>query len=319
MEKIKIRTVHEVIAQQDAKHILAITQRVDTEPGYDGGEKVENPKLRTQEAIFQAALAGTGIRLELVLGGDFDAAPQNFLQKGPFDLAVLMGEVTSQSISRAKRLLGLAFKRPVCIEITKDTVQNPRELKIIESSAKMHGTPELLRQLVYLSKSPSARKYVEFDIPSPEVPLPFTAIGGHRSRPKAVLLETASDLAEPPKRIKSQTTRVIRDTKAARELKMIYGHRCQVCKTVIVISTNQKYAEVHHIRPLGGEHQGKDKTDNMLVLCPNHHAMFDLRLPRFVNANTIEIAGKKSALTLNHALANSVIEYHNDVLRLTKK
>ena len=54
MEKIKIRTVHEVISERDAKHILAVTQRVDTEPGYEDGAKVERPKLRTQEAIFQS-------------------------------------------------------------------------------------------------------------------------------------------------------------------------------------------------------------------------------------------------------------------------
>ena len=36
------------------------------------------------------------------------------------------------------------------------------------------------------------------------------------------------------------------------------------------------YAEVHHIRPLGAGHDGPDIPANMLVLCPNHHAAFDL-------------------------------------------
>lgn len=310
MEKIKIRTVHDVISELDAKHILAVTQRVDTEPGYEDGAKVERPKLRTQEAIFQSTLAGTGIRLELVLGEDFDAAPENFLRKGPFDLAVLMGEVTSQSIRRAKQMLN---KGPLCIEITKETVQNSRELKIVEASAKMHGTPELLRELVYLSTSPSARKYVDFDIPPPVEPAQTVVVKKRRRSPEAKLLETASDLSEP-QRVKSQTMRVIRDTKAARDLKVLYGCECQVCGTVIEISEDQRYAEVHHIRPLGGVHEGKDKTDNMLVLCPNHHAMFDLRLPRFVNADTVEIAGQKFPLKLSHTLALSVIDYHNTVL-----
>lgn len=314
MEKIKIRTVREVISERDAKHILAVTQRFDTEPGYEDGAKVEKPKLRTQEAIFQSTLAGTGIRLELVLGDAFDAAPEEFLRKGPFDLAVLMGEVTSQSIRRAKRLLSLPFKGPLCIEITKDTVQNPRELKIVESAAKMHGTPQLLRELVYLSTSPPARKYVEFDIPPHETPPPVEA-NKRRHTSKTSLLETASDLAEPPQRVKSQTMRVIRDTKAARELKDLYGYQCQICGTAIEISEDRKYAEVHHIRPLGGVHQGKDKTDNMLVLCPNHHAMFDLRLPRFADASTIEIAGQTFPLKLSHTLAQSVIEYHNTALQ----
>ena len=34
--------------------------------------------------------------------------------------------------------------------------------------------------------------------------------------------------------------------------------------------------EVHHIKPLGSGHQGPDYPGNMLVLCPNHHAAFDL-------------------------------------------
>lgn len=314
MEKVRIRTIHEVIAERDAKHILAVTQRVDTEPGYEDGAKVERPKLRTQEAIFQSTLAGTGIRLELVLGDDFDAAPESFLRKGPFDLAVLMGEVTSQSIRRAKQLINLPFNGPVCIEITKETVQNPRELKIVEGAAKMHGTPELLRELVYLSTSPSARKYVEFDIPPPVEPSQTVVAKKRRRNPESKLLETASDLSEPPQRVKSQTMRIIRDTKAARDLKALYGCECQVCGTVIEISEDQRYAEVHHIRPLGGVHEGKDKTDNMLVLCPNHHAMFDLRLLRFVSAGTVEIAGQRVPLKLSHTLAQSVIDYHNTVL-----
>lgn len=36
------------------------------------------------------------------------------------------------------------------------------------------------------------------------------------------------------------------------------------------------YSEVHHIQPLGNEHNGIDSKSNMLVLCPNHHKMFDL-------------------------------------------
>jgi len=33
------------------------------------------------------------------------------------------------------------------------------------------------------------------------------------------------------------------------------------------------YAEVHHLKPLGQD--GPDTDANMLVLCPNHHVLFD--------------------------------------------
>lgn len=36
------------------------------------------------------------------------------------------------------------------------------------------------------------------------------------------------------------------------------------------------YAERAHIRPLGSPHDGPDDESNILCLCPNHHALFDL-------------------------------------------
>lgn len=31
----------------------------------------------------------------------------------------------------------------------------------------------------------------------------------------------------------------------------------------------------HHIKPLGGEHNGPDVRENILCVCPNHHALLD--------------------------------------------
>ena len=41
----------------------------------------------------------------------------------------------------------------------------------------------------------------------------------------------------------------------------------------------ENYSDVHHVWPIGDK--GDDDYDNMLVLCPNHHAMFDLALIQF--------------------------------------
>lgn len=74
---------------------------------------------------------------------------------------------------------------------------------------------------------------------------------------------------------KSQTVqRIVRDTKQAKNVKMHYGHSCQVCGTRIMTATGP-YAEAAHIRPLGAPHNGPDTSDNILCLCPNHHVMFD--------------------------------------------
>ena len=48
------------------------------------------------------------------------------------------------------------------------------------------------------------------------------------------------------------------------------------------------YAEVHHIRPLGSGHDGPDHPGNMLVLCPNHHAAFDL-MTMALNPDSLEV------------------------------
>jgi len=67
---------------------------------------------------------------------------------------------------------------------------------------------------------------------------------------------------------------------------------------------------VHHLRPLGHPHDGPDNESNMLVWCPNHHALFDLAVPRFVNGHTLDINGKKHRLTLKHKIAKANIEYY---------
>ena len=53
-------------------------------------------------------------------------------------------------------------------------------------------------------------------------------------------------------------------------------------------------SEVHHIRPLG-KHDGADIIENMIVVCPNHHAMFDrgaITISLFTTMNTIELTTK---------------------------
>jgi hypothetical protein len=66
----------------------------------------------------------------------------------------------------------------------------------------------------------------------------------------------------------------LRDTLLAADMKRRYENLCQVCKNTIQLST-KTYAESHHIRPLGAPHFGPDTEGNIVVVCPNHHVMFD--------------------------------------------
>jgi hypothetical protein len=105
-----------------------------------------------------------------------------------------------------------------------------------------------------------------------------------------------------PDRIKRMVHRFVRDTKTCREIKRLYEFRCQICGVRLEIEPSVFYAEAHHIQPLGGEHKGPDVRENILCLCPNHHALFDYF------ATTLDPA----KLRWNkHALGQSFVHYHN--------
>ncbi len=132
--------------------------------------------------------------------------------------------------------------------------------------------------------------------------------------------EIGESILTPPERVQITTTRVARDTTEVRRLKTLYDYRCQVCGERIEYGPQLFYAQVHHIRPLGGQHQGIDKHDNMLVVCPTHHAMFDLGVPFFWNYNTIQIYNNVIKLTIMHQIEPKNVDYHNDkIVRVTSQ
>jgi len=96
---------------------------------------------------------------------------------------------------------------------------------------------------------------------------------------------------------------ILRDTALARWLKHIYDYECQVCGMAIELFNGGRYAEVHHIQPLGAPHNGPDILENMLVLCPNHHAMCDL--------GAIRLSLKELRISKNHPVSLQKLEYHN--------
>lgn len=81
------------------------------------------------------------------------------------------------------------------------------------------------------------------------------------------------DLVSPPDNVGYEMVRAIRDTAEARELKEMYGNKCQVCGYALEDGAGRPHSEVHHVRPL--HEGGSDTRDNMVVLCPRHHAEFD--------------------------------------------
>jgi len=124
----------------------------------------------------------------------------------------------------------------------------------------------------------------------------------------------AIDLVEPPARITVEINRIIRDTKLSKELKVIYNNECQICNFTIELA-GRNYSEVHHLQPLGGEHDGPDTQSNMIVVCPNHHVQLDYGAIAIEpeTFSIIDFDGSKIArlsLKKEHQLDSRYIEYH---------
>lgn len=116
---------------------------------------------------------------------------------------------------------------------------------------------------------------------------------------------TAVDLAAPAsKKVKTTTYRILRDTAVAKYVKDLHDYKCQICGHTIVLAGGYRYAEAHHIRPLGGGHNGPDVIGNILCVCPNHHAELDF------GASRIRLASLHCAS--GHTIEPEYVAYHND-------
>ncbi|QSG04074.1 HNH endonuclease [Natranaeroarchaeum sulfidigenes] len=134
--------------------------------------------------------------------------------------------------------------------------------------------------------------------------------------------EPARDLATPdPERVETTRSRVVRNTDLTHDMKRMYDHTCQVCGASRQGPDEDPYAEAHHIRPLGRPHDGPDEPENILVLCPNHHADFDYgRLTvdpethRVTHTYEDAVDGTQLYIADPHELSDDHLTYHNRVI-----
>lgn len=99
---------------------------------------------------------------------------------------------------------------------------------------------------------------------------------------------------------------ILRKRSLVNRIKQLYDHQCQICGTRIEIRNGQFYSEVHHIIPLGEPYNGKDSMDNMLCVCPNHHALLDF--------NSIPLDTSTLMLT-KHQISQASLAHHNKLYR----
>lgn len=119
----------------------------------------------------------------------------------------------------------------------------------------------------------------------------------------------------PPQQVLSLVTRRIRDTKIIRELKTTYDGRCQICNQKIKLPNGNYYSEGHHIKQLGNAHLGPDIKENIIILCPFHHAEFDYGAIGIKNNKIVHIDKKNEfhnkPLAYNRQdISEEYLQYH---------
>lgn len=117
-------------------------------------------------------------------------------------------------------------------------------------------------------------------------------------------------------RVTTTISRTVRDTVLSNHVKEERNFICQVCGESLIIN-DKGYAEAHHVFPLG--HNGPDIEENLLVLCPNHHVLFDYGgiaiLPEDM-ISVIDSSGKKIFTLSPPKVKKDFIEYHfNKIFR----
>lgn len=158
-------------------------------------------------------------------------------------------------------------------------------------------------------------EFLQFRVASPVVPTiqastpPADDYHGRIEAGESSTVEEAApliaiDIGEPapPDRANVTVNRIIRNTTIVAELKALYDHRCQICGFTIELPGGRFYCEAHHIRPLGSPHDGIDIASNIIIVCPNHHAMLDF--------GAIPIRTGSLQLT-RHEIDDESIEYHD--------
>ena len=120
----------------------------------------------------------------------------------------------------------------------------------------------------------------------------------------------------PSKRTLTEIERVIRNSGYSKDLKNSYKNKCQVCGKRLRLK-NGYFSETHHLQPLGGNDNGVDDPSNMIVVCPNHHALFDYGAIA-INPETLKVIDFDGSeigtlfIDPNHTIGREFLKYHFD-------
>ena len=130
------------------------------------------------------------------------------------------------------------------------------------------------------------------------------------SKEPSIIADLAVD-DEPPDRVEVKLLRVVRDTVLSRAIKALHVHECQLCQAIIELPGGGRYAEAHHLKPLGGEHRGPDRSENIMCVCPTCHAKLDY--------GVIPLRRSDIHAAVGHTIGDEFIQYHNDHVYLLRE
>ncbi|MBT6940660.1 MAG: HNH endonuclease [Candidatus Marinimicrobia bacterium] len=124
-------------------------------------------------------------------------------------------------------------------------------------------------------------------------------------------LPPTRDQDGPAPRTQRTTDQIQRDPHIPQRLKEQYNFTCQVCGIRLEAGGNP-YVIGAHIKPLGRPHDGPDLRENMILLCPNDHYLFDAFA--FSINDDFTFVGREGSLTVirNHNIGLEYIRYHRE-------
>ena len=138
----------------------------------------------------------------------------------------------------------------------------------------------------------------------------------HLQRENSTSEEEIEQPTSPADRAPHTVNRIVRNVKFAEQIKEIYNNTCQVCNVFLKTPTDGLGISVAaHIKGLGKPHNGPDIKENMLCLCPNHHAQFD-SYSFYIDPENFQIVGldvfegKPITRIKKHKIKAEYLEYH---------
>lgn len=162
------------------------------------------------------------------------------------------------------------------------------------------------------------REAIQFELRPTDPEFDFSAVIETDSGGESIGPKKGSDTVE---RRTTTQDRIVRDRSLVRYLKELYDDSCQICGNRRLQDHDIGFSHVHHLMPLGEPHNGDDRLENLIVVCPNHHEDFENGMIE-VDPGTLEIqhfyetelCGETIDTRRDHKIGRQYLAYQNEVI-----